>query len=283
MKIAVTGATGNVGGRAVRGLSIAGHEVAAITRHLGPSDIDDLPGVERHVADLGEPSTLKPAFEGADALFLIVAGNDPKAVLDAAAASGIRRVVLVSSQGAGTRPLAYAGHRAFEEAVQASGLAWTILRPSGFQANAFAWAESVRIDRAVAAPFGDVALPVIDPADVAASAVATLLDDAHAGHVYELTGPAAISPREQAAVLADAIGAPVQFIELSKDEARAGMLQFMAPAIADATLGILGSPLDPEQEVSRDVERLLGRKPGSFTDWALVNRYAFGAARTQAA
>lgn len=282
-RIAVTGATGNVGGRVTRALSAAGHEVAAIARHAEASDFDDLVSVAVRTADLARPSTLEPAFAGAEALFLVVAGNDPKGVLDAAVAAGITRLVLVSSQGAGTRPLDYPAHRAFEDRVRESGLAWTILRPSGFQANALAWAESVRANRIVAAPFGDVSLPVIDPTDVAATAVVALLDESHAGHVYELTGPTAISPREQAQAIAGAIGVPVQFVELTIAEARAGMLPFMPEAIVEATLGILGSPTPRERRVTGDVAALLGRAPGSFADWARVNARAFGLPDTQAA
>ncbi len=107
-----------------------------------------------------------------------------------AEAAGVRRVVLLSS-GVVTRPESpsHGGvMRAIEDAVRESGLAWTILRPGGFASNAYAWAESVRAERTVAAPFGDVAIPVVDPADIAEVAAMALRKDEHAGQVYELTG-----------------------------------------------------------------------------------------------
>lgn len=61
--------------------------------------------------------------------------------------------------------------------------------------NAYAWVESVRSRRRIAAPFGDIGLPTIDPADIAEVAAAALSEDGHAGQVYELTGPALSTPR----------------------------------------------------------------------------------------
>jgi uncharacterized protein YbjT (DUF2867 family) len=182
---------------------------------------------------------------------------------------------LLSSQGAGTRPGTYRQPVAFEEAVRSADVEWTILHPGGFASNAFAWAESVRTARTVAAPFGDVALPVIDPSDIAEVAATVLRGDGHAGSTYELTGPAAITPREQARVIGDALGAPVRFVELSRAEARQRMLAFMPEPIADATLGVLGEPSTAEQRVSPDVERILGREPRTFADWAARNVAAF--------
>lgn len=237
---------------------------------------DGTAGGVRHVrGDLAEPDTLRPAFDGADALFLLVAGDAPHAVLDAAKSAGVRRVVLLSSQGAGTRPASYPHPAGFEAAVRGSGLDWTVLRPSGFASNAFAWAETVRTRRTVFAPFGDVALPVVDPADLAGAAAAVLRGDGHAERTYELTGPAAVSPREQARAIGAAIGAEVAFVELSRAEARQRMLAFMPEQVADATLGILGDPLPAEQAASDDVRRLLGRPAGTFADWAARHAPAF--------
>ncbi|MEW9551043.1 NAD(P)H-binding protein [Nonomuraea sp. NPDC050783] len=269
--IVVTGATGNVGGELVRLLAAAGERVTAVSRGGGAP----LEGVRHHQGDLGDPAGLKDAFAGADTLFLMVAGQEPEAVLDAAGAAGVRRVVLLSSQGAGTRPHAYAHPVAFEEAVRASGLEWTILRPGGFATNSLAWAGSIRAHRTAAAPFGDVALPVIDPADIAEVAAVALREDGHAGRVYELTGPRPVTPRERAAAIGAVLGDEVRFVEQTREEARAQMLTFMPEPVVEATLAILGDPAEAERRVSPDVERVLGRAPRAFADWAARNAAAF--------
>ncbi|MGW6358138.1 NAD(P)H-binding protein [Streptomyces sp. NPDC055092] len=276
--IVVTGATGNVGRPLVTALTAAGEQVTAVSRRPAP----DLPA--RHVqADLADPESLRPALDGADALFLLIspdlhgAGDLPAATLDVAKAAGVRRVVLLSSQSMATRPVTELNTplHELEEAVRQSGLDWTLLRPGGFASNAFAWADSVRAHRTVAAPFADVALPVIDPADIAAAAAVALREDGHAGRAYELTGPVGVSPREQAAALGEAIGAEVRFTELSRAEARAFMTRFMPEPVVDGTLDILGSPHPAEQRVSPDVRTLLGREPGTFAQWAARNAAAF--------
>lgn len=271
--IAVTGATGNVGRQVVGALAAAGEQVVAVSRGTeGPAAAA---GVTHRQGDLAAPDSLRPAFDGTDALFLLVAGDDPHAVLDAAKSGGVRRVVLLSSQGAGTRPQAYRHPAGFEAAVRDSGLEWTVLRPGGFASNAFAWAETVRTRRTVLAPFGDVALPVVDPADIAQVAAAVLRGRGHAGRTYELTGPAALSPRDRARAIATALGEPVDFVEQSAADARQQMLGFMPEAVADATLGILGAPLPAEQAVTSDVQRVLGRPAGTFAAWAAGHAAAF--------
>ncbi|MFF3689916.1 SDR family oxidoreductase [Streptomyces sp. NPDC002187] len=279
--IVVTGATGNVGRPLVQALAAAGEQVTAVSRR--PAEGEAPQGVQYRQADLADSDSLRPVLEGADALFLLIAGEllmggeSPAGILAAAKAGGVRRVVLLSSQAAGTRPgvLSHARLRAFEEAVKESGLEWTILRPGGFATNAYAYAEAVRGTRTVAAPFGDVALPVVDPADIADVAAVTLREDGHIGRTYELTGPAALSPRRQAKALGDALGAEVLFVELTREDARTHMLQFMPEPVVDGTLDILGEPTPAEQQVSPDVERILGRAPHSFADWAARNIAAF--------
>ncbi len=221
------------------------------------------------------PESLRPVLDGADALFLMVAGDDPHAVLDAAKAGGVRRIVLLSSQGAGTRPADYRHPRSFEDAVRQSGLEWTVLRPGGFNTNAFAWAPTIRAERVVRAPFGDVGLPTIDPADIAEVAAAVLRQDGHAGQTYELTGPEPTTPRQRAAAIGAALGTPLRFVEQTRDEARAQLLQFMPEPVVAGTLAILGEPLPAEQRVSPDVARVLGRAPRGFADWAERNAEAF--------
>ncbi|WP_433174645.1 SDR family oxidoreductase [Actinoallomurus sp. CA-150999] len=277
--IVVTGATGNVGRPLTRALAEAGRQVTAVSRHTAA--VPD--GVRHVVADLAEPAGLEPALAGAKALFLLLsadmhaAGAGPADIIRKAVVSGVRRVVLLSSQGVATRPFGPTriAVRAVEDALRESGLEWTILRPGGFASNALWWAESIRARRVVAAPFGDVGVPIIDPADIAEVAAACLLDDRHTGDVYELTGPEVITPRQQAEAIAAALGSPVRFHELTRDEAKAAMAQSMPAELAEDTLDILGSPSPAELRVSPDVERVLGHAPRPFADWAARNIAAF--------
>ncbi|WP_329316565.1 NAD(P)H-binding protein [Streptomyces sp. NBC_01262] len=279
--IVVTGATGNVGSSLVRALAAAGERVTATSRAI--SDADGLEGVRHQQADLIDPESLRPVFEGADALFLQSGGPSahllsPRDILDVAKAGGIGRVVLLSSQGVATRPQS-ASHgdtgRSIEDAVRQSGLDWTVLRPGGFDSNAYAWAESVRARREIAAPFADIGLPVIDPDDIAEVAAAALRQDGHAGQIYELTGPALSTPRQRAEAIADALGEPVRFTEQTPDEAAAQMLRFMPEPVVETTLAILGAPTPAEQRISPDVEQVLGRPPRTFAEWAQGHVAAF--------
>ncbi|MFD8734144.1 NAD(P)H-binding protein [Streptomyces sp. NPDC059618] len=277
----VTGATGNVGRSLVRILAAAGAPVTATSRGITEADVPD--GVGHARADLTDPESLRPVFDGADALFLQNGGPSahllsPRDLLDVAKAGGVRRVVLLSSQGVATRP-GSASHgdtaRSIEEAVRESGMDWTILRPCGFASNAYAWAEAVRADRTVAAPFADVGLPTVDPDDIAEVAAVALREDGHAGRIHELTGPALNTPRQGAAAIADALGEPVRFVEQTPDEAREQMLRFMPEPVVTTTLSILGEPTAAELRISPDVERVLGRAPRTFADWARRHAAAF--------
>ncbi|MBO8190313.1 NAD(P)H-binding protein [Streptomyces oryzae] len=277
--IVVTGATGNIGRPLTRALAEAGEQVTAVSRHAAA--VPD--GVRHVVGDLAEPAGLKPALAGAKSLFLLLSGDlhaagaNPADIIGEAASCGVRRVVLLSTLGVVTRPFGTTriAMRALEDTLRQSGLEWAILRPGGFASNALWWAESVRAQQVVAAPFGDVGVPIIDPADIAAVATACLLDDRHTGRAYELTGPEVITPRQQAAAIAAALGSPVRFHELTRDEAKAAMTQSMPAELADDTLDILGSPSPAELRVSPDVQQVLGRAPRPFADWATRNVAAF--------
>ncbi|WP_067713336.1 SDR family oxidoreductase [Nocardia yamanashiensis] len=272
--IVVTGATGNIGSALVRDLAAAGEKVVAVSRGEKPVDLPA--GVEHRRGDIGDLDSLGAAVTGAEALFLLITGPQlvtgpaPAELLETVAQAGIRRVVFVSSQGAVTRAGSdgYARTLEFEKALAASDLEWTVVRPGGFFSNSFAWIEPVRAERTIAAPFGDTGLPLVDPADIAAVAAAALREDGHDEQVYTLTGPAVITPREQAAALEAALGEPLRFLDLTREQARGNMLRFMPESVADHTLDILGTPTTEEQQVSGDIERVLGRPATSYAEWA---------------
>jgi len=277
--IVVTGATGNIGLPLTQALAEAGAQVTAVSRHAAT-----VPEGVRHVtADLASPASLEPALAGAKALFLLLSGDlhatgaNPADVISAAVTAGVRRVVLLSTLGVATRPFGTTriAMRTLEDTLRGSGLDWVVLRPGGFASNALWWAESVRTQRVVAAPFGDTGVPIIDPADIAEVAAACLLDTRHNGSVYELTGPEVITPRRQTQAIAAALGEPVRFHELTRAEAKAGMTRGMPAELADDTLDILSDPTPAELRISPDVERVLGRAPRAFGEWAERNVAAF--------
>ncbi|WP_435591707.1 NAD(P)H-binding protein [Nocardia sp. bgisy118] len=270
--IVVTGATGNVGQPLVQALVRADEPVIAVSRR----EIGVPAGVRHHQADLAEPQSLAPALQGAAVLFLLtspdfMANGNINAVLDVVRAADVPRVVLLSSHGVGT-----GRHPSvLEDSVQQSGLEWTMLRPGNFDSNALQWADMVRTQRVVAAPFGDVAVPAIDPADIAEVAAIALREQGHQGTIYTLTGPEPISPRQQAAAIGAALGESVRFVEQSRAEARTQMLRYMPEPIVEATLDALGTPSATEQAVSPDIERLLGRPPRTFAEWVARTITAF--------
>ena len=279
--IVVTGATGNVGRPLVRALASSGEKVTAVSRRITAGDVPRDVRVVR--ADLARSADLRPAFEGADAVFLHDGGTSAEAlhpgdILDVARSAGVGRVVVLSSQGVRTRPESHSHGvlmRSLEEAVRRSGPGWTVLRPGGFHSNAYAWAESVRTRRTVVAPFGDVGMPTVDPADIAAVAALALREDGYVGQTYELTGPALTTPRQRAEVIGRALGEPVRFVEQTREEAHAQLLTFMPGWAVETTLAVLGDPTPAEQQIGPDVERLLGREPRPFDDWTRDHVAAF--------
>ncbi|MEV5957383.1 NAD(P)H-binding protein [Streptomyces sp. NPDC051987] len=280
--ITVTGATGTIGRTLVQLLAEAGEEVVAVSRSPRQA-ATDVQGVRWAQGHVGDAAGMRAPLTGARALFVVLGGTlnawgePPELLLRAATDAGVQRVVLVSSQVSATRPEApsHARLRAYEAAVRASGLDFTILRPGGFASNALAWAETIRAKRTVFAPFADVALPVVDPADIAAVAATALREDGHGGRVYELTGPEPISPRQQTAVVSAALGEEVTLVELSREEAHAAMSRFMPEEAVTGTLDVLGAPLPSELRISPDVETVLGRPAGGFGGWVERNLPAF--------
>lgn len=270
--ILVTGATGRIGRELVGQLNRAGVPVRGLARNPGPAKV--LPTVEVFTGDLRVPDTLMPALYGVEQVFLLSNGQN-RALLEgnmvkAAVAAGVTRIVKLSTLtvGRGT-DIVTRWHEESERSVSASGLAWTFLRPGAFMSNALNWAGMIKHQGAVLAPFTGVRTAPIDPADIAAVAVAVLTQDGHEGKAYPLSGPQLISPAMQAELIATAIGHPVRVMDLPPETALERMIQSGMPAelaaavlVTDETAGEgLGGQILPT------VAELTGRAPASFSAW----------------
>lgn len=232
----------------------------------------------------GAPSDyagLVAALDGVESVLLVVPG-DAKELGRALTESQTRKAVLVSSITARTRPeLAYARHlRENETLVRAAVPGVTILHPGQFASNALWWQSMVQAGT-VRAPYGDVAIPVIDPIDIAAVAAVALVGDEHVGATFTLTGPERLSPRQKVEVLAEAIRRRVDFAEVTDEQFRAASPQ-MGPDLHDYLSALTGSPKPDELELTATVEQVTGRSPRTFADWVARNRLAFETPEMQA-
>ncbi|MEV6352597.1 NAD(P)H-binding protein [Streptomyces hydrogenans] len=271
-RILVTGATGKVGGSVVALLHAAGVPVRALVR--GAADLPE--GVQAVRGDLGDPASLGAALEGVDAVFLVwpfLSADGAADVIDAIGKYA-RRVVYLSSAGVGSReeePVEAITlfHTELERLVEASGLEWTALRPTGFASNALGWAEEIRTTGVVRAPLAALARPLIHEADLAAVAVRALTTDTLIGARPLLTGPELVTQERQVALIGEAIGRPLRFDETTLDEAVERMRAAGWPAdLVDAVLPAQAKMIDNPEPVNDEVERLTGTPARSFRAWA---------------
>jgi uncharacterized protein YbjT (DUF2867 family) len=277
--IVVIGATGMIGGALARRLAVDGTPFRALVRRPGV----DVPGAEVVVADLDDASTLPAAFDGARQVFLNSTGAIPvdgpqpmiaqqEAAIDAVAAAGVEHIVKVSVLGvADDGPLAVGAHARIERHLAASGLASTVLRPSGFLQNLLSGVSGFTADGALVDPYGGGAIAYIDAEDVAASAHALLTGSAPRGGVHELTGPRALTHTELAAALSRVLGRAVPVVTPSPDRLVAMLREQGLPAsfaddVATLARDVAAGGL---AEVTPAVAELTGRPPRSLETFLL--------------
>jgi uncharacterized protein YbjT (DUF2867 family) len=278
----VTGASGHVGGPVARQLHEQGHRVRALVRD--PSRAASLPAeIELVAGDLDDPASVAEVVTGAKAIFLMHVGTgteQTKTVIAAAQDAAVPRIVLLSAAAARLLPLddnpMGAAFAARERILRESGLGVTYLRPDAFASNALWWRDAVRAG-SVTDPTGDGVLALMDPEDIARVAVAALTDERHAGKGYVLTGPQALTSRQQVATIAEVTGRPVDFQDVTPH-------QYAQAAIQRGTPPEQAQLMERVNEVYRarrwvnitdDVENITGTPPATFRDWCERHADAF--------
>ncbi len=270
------GAGGSVGRLVLRQLVAEGVPVRASARRPESGRFPD--GVEVVAADLTDPATLLPAFEGAGRVFLYANREGVDGVVEAARAAGVGRVVLLSS-GSVVHPTS-AGNAitekhweveaAFAAAASASNVAVVPIRPLVLANNALGWAYQIRTSASVALYRPDALTAPVHERDVAAVACAALTGGEPAPVVSGLlTGPARISQRDQVAAIGRAVGGRIPVEELSREAAMQRFAQFMRGWEAEAVLRFLDDAAAGNSPTTSTVEEVLGRPAIGFDEWAL--------------
>lgn len=273
----VTGSTGNVGREVVRALLDRGVDVRALIRPDG--DHATIPAPAEPVAgDLDEPSSMADALRGVRGVFLLPGYRDMPGLLARARDAGVSRVVLLSGRSAASSDLTNAISTYMirsEQAVQAAGIPWTIVRPSAFASNALRWLPQLRAGDLVRAPFAKAPVAVLDPYDIGEVVATALLDDEHAGRTYELSGPEPLLPSDQVRILGRVLRRELRFEAQPDDEARVEMSAAMSQEYVEAFFRFYVDGELDESQVLPTVEEVTSRRPRTFEQWAVNHADAF--------
>jgi uncharacterized protein YbjT (DUF2867 family) len=270
LPVLVIGGNGKTGGRVDKLLQARGIATRPVSRSTATP------------FDWTRPETWPAALEGVARAYVTY---HPDIAVEGAAGAiaelsrlarekGLEHLVLLSGRG---EP----GAQKAEAALQASGVAWTIVRASWFNQN---FSEGYLIDGVlageVALPAGPVIEPFIDVDDIADVVVAALTDGRHVNKLYEVTGPRALTFAEAVGEIAAALGRPVRYRQITPEQFADGM---RAAGVPDNIVALLRElftvVLDGRNsQVAHGVEQALGRPARDFSDY-VRNASAAGAWR----
>ncbi|MEL6572103.1 MAG: NAD(P)H-binding protein [Pseudomonadota bacterium] len=191
------------------------------------------------------------------------------AFAEAARVAGVGRLVLLSGRGEHHARLG-------EQAVEASGVDYTLVRSAWFAQNfSEGYLRDPILGGVLPMPGGDIAEPIIDIDDIAEVATAALTEPQHGGKLYEVTGPRLLTFADMAGILSDALARPIKHIPISFEDFHTTIAQSGGDFVADVFTAIARETLDGRNaNVADGVMQALGRPPRDFADFAKAAAWA---------
>lgn len=284
MTVAVTGASGNLGRKTAELLleRLTPADVVLLTRT--PDRVAGLRdrGATVRRADFDEYQSVLDALEGVERMLLISADQvghrlgQHRAAIEAATTAGVAHIIYTSvpnpvkANPAGVAP----DHQATEEAVVASGVAWTFLRNNLYAEYQIPTAARAIATGQLVTNAGDGRTAYVSRDDCAAAAAAVLVGTGHEGRAYDITGPEAISPADLAALASEIGGTGVAVVEVDDETLIAGLTSSGLPDTAAKLLASFGTSTREGflERVSTAVEDLTGHPPRTLRDVLLTAR-----------
>lgn len=260
-KILVIGGTGKTGRKVVKGLREENQTVRIGARRNDPA------------FDWQDPTTWPKALAGMDKVYIVYhpdlavpgALEAIRGLTAEAKKAGVKKAVLLSGKGEREAERC-------EQVVAGSGLDYTLVRASWFNQN---FSESFLLDPIlagyVALPMPDAKIPFVDTGDIAEVVVKALLDDAHNGKTYEITGPRALTFAEAVQQIAASTGKEIRYQPVSLEAYNAMLKSAGVPADYIWLFDYLFSEVlskEENQVISADIEQVLGRKAKDFAEFA---------------
>ena len=279
--IAVTGSTGEVGGRVARRLAERGLEQRLVVRD--PSRAPGLEGAEvRQASNYEARDEMEAALRGARTLFL-ASGEEArnrveqhKAAVDAAKAAGVERIVYLSFYGARPDSAFTFGRDHFhtEEHIKASGLSYAFSRDNIYLDFVPFFAGA---DGAIRGPGGNGRFAPVARDDIADVLVELLTNPDRDGRAYEVAGDEAYTLAEAAERLGRAIGREITYVDETMEEAWASrrpsgeedwVIEGWITTYVAIAKGELAEPTTTVKDLTghdpQRLEELLERQPESY-------------------
>jgi len=285
MRVLVLGGTGTVGSQVVKDLLARGVEVSVLTRDpKKPLP----PGAKAVVGDLLDPATIRTAFPGHDAVFLLTALSAAECyeglmAVNGCRLSGVKKIVFLSVHRVDEAPhLPHFGAKLpIELAIKASGIPFTILRPNNFYQNDLWYKDAMLAYDVYPQPFGDAGLSRVDVRDIAEVAALALATNAATDETVNVVGPDILTATATAATWGGVLGRKIAYGGNDLDAWEKASLAYLpAFAVFDFRLmyaffqekGLKATPADLER-----LTALLGHPPRRFDEFAAETARAWSA------
>ena len=278
MRIAVTGATGHLGGLVIENLlakGIKASDIVAIVRSEEKAKKLGEQGINIAVAAYEDEVALAAALQGVDRLVFISASEVGKRVdqhaniISAANIAGVSFIAYTSLLNLDSSELFLAPeHQATEKMLADSGIDHVLLRNGWYWEN---FASALDTGRSMGKFFsaaGEAKVSGAARKDYAVAAAAVVTSEGHAGKTYELAGAPALSYPEISAQVGEVLGKHVEYVDLSVEDYEKSLVEAGLPA--DFAAGLAGADLVIEQGAllseSTDLQDLIGRPSSSVVD-----------------
>jgi uncharacterized protein YbjT (DUF2867 family) len=282
--ILVTGSTGNTGSGLVPALLAGGARVRALVHSPAKADALRQQGAEVVTGDLGRADVAAAAVAGVDRIYLCLfngpeQANHGRNLIAAARRAGRPHIVYHSASGSERSRIIR--HIAEVEAeLRASGLPWTILRPTFYLQNTMMAIPTVSSQGAIYLPMKQGRMAMTDVRDIVDVAAHLLLKGGHEGRTYTLTTPESFTIAEFAAALGTQLNKPVQYVDVPISAARESMVGMgMDPWVVDGYMELFEGFADNwGDKTSSDTETILGRPARGHRQFVAEFKDAFAGA-----
>jgi uncharacterized protein YbjT (DUF2867 family) len=279
-KILVTGATGTIGSKVLAALAETKDvDVRAAVRSGDKGAPRQAANIKPVDFDFEKVDVMSAALRGVDRAFLLPPMGDNQVEIcnrfvDQAKQAGVKHIVKLSAFGCEMEPGIRLGraHRAVEKHLEASGVAWTFLRPYNFMQNFITYNAPDKQGN-IYLPWGNGAVSFTAAEDIGAVAARALSTDGHAGKAYTVTGPDALTVALVAEILSQATGRTITYVDVPEEAAKKAMLDMGMPkSVVEGLMELHAiDKAGYAAAVTTSVKDVTGRAPKTFKEFAREN------------